>query len=64
MMRFVILLVIHARLAGKGNVKGLRNEGRLRSICLVCPSSMEWLETAWIERSRKCSGRCLGGSKT
>ena len=29
----VILLVIHVRPVGKGNVKGLRNEGRLQLIC-------------------------------
>ena len=45
-------------------MKGLRDEGQLLSISWACPLGMGWSETGWLERSRKCSGRCLGGSKT
>ena len=45
-------------------MKGLRDERRLLSISWACPPGMGQLETTWLERSRKCSGRCLSGSKT
>ena len=49
---------------GDSEVKGLRDEDQVLSISRACPPGMGRSETAWLERSRKCSGRCLGGSKT
>ena len=45
-------------------MKGLRDEGQLLSISWACPPGMGWSETAWLERSRKGSRRCLDGFKT
>ena len=45
-------------------MKGLRDEGQLLSISWACPPGMGRSEIAWLEQRRKCSGRCLGGSKT
>ena len=49
---------------GDFEVKGLRDEGQLLSISWACPPGMGRSETAWLDWSRKCSRRCLGGSKT
>ena len=51
-------------IGGDSEVKGLWDEGQLLSISQACPPGMGRSETAWLERSRKCSGRCLDGSKT
>ena len=45
-------------------MKGLRDEGQLLSISWACPPGIDRSETAWLERSRKCLERCLGGYKT
>ena len=50
--------------SGDSEVKGLRDERQLLSISWACPPGKGRSETACLERSRKCSGRCLGGSKT
>ena len=45
-------------------MNGLWDEGWLLSISWACPPGMGRSETAWLALSRKCLGRCLGGSKT
>ena len=65
MMRFLIILIIHVHPTEKDN-RSLVETLKCKDFGMswVCPPGVGRLENAWLERSWKYSGRCLGCSKS